>query len=36
MKALEEDKTTPEQLAQAFNQIAHEKDYVTDTDLFMG
>lgn len=32
----EEDKTTPEQLHQAFSALAHERDYVTESDLRMG
>jgi hypothetical protein len=35
MKALSEDKLIPEQLAQAFGSLAHEKDHITDQELFM-
>ena len=35
MKALSEDKLNPEQLAQAFGSLAHEKDHITDQELFM-
>lgn len=36
MRAIGEDKTTPEQLNQAFESLSHNKEYITDMELTMG
>lgn len=35
MRGFEEDRTSPEQLQQAFSALSHERDYITETDMRM-